>query len=261
MSKINYNPVLRAEYQYLFDTCIIKSEKYVTVDAVVNKIVAGKSRYETVGLPLNIPWHFIGIVHYMEGNCNFKTHLHNGDPLTAKTIHVPEGRPVGGTAPYTWEFSAQDALKLKNLEKWPDWDIPGVLYKLEQYNGFGYRNLMQPIPSPYLWSFSNHYNKGKYVSDGHYDPNAVSAQCGAAVILRRFTEKQLIAGVIDRISLTRQLAQEVSFSPLKYAVKAEQLQRWLVKLGAIIKIDGKAGRFTSDAYKNITGEYLSGDPR
>lgn len=260
MPKITYNAELRASYQYLFDTCIIRPEKYVTVDAVINKILTAKDRYETVGLPLNIPWYFIGIVHYMEASCNFKTHLHNGDPLTAKTVHVPAGRPVGGTPPYTWEFSAQDALKIKNLDKWPDWDVPGILFKLEAYNGFGYRNLQQPIPSPYLWSFSNHYNKGKYVADGHYDPNAVSAQCGAGVLLRRFTEKQLITNGIDRIALTKELAREVNFS-LKYAVKAEQLQRWLVKLGAIIKIDGKAGRFTSDAYKNITGEYLSGDPK
>lgn len=261
MSKTNYNAELRAEYQNLFDTCIIKPDKYITVDAVVNKILAGKSRYESVGLPLNIPWHFIGIVHYMEGSCNFKTHLHNGDSLTAKTIHVPSGRPLGGTAPYTWEFSAQDALNLKMLNKWSDWDIPGVLYKLEGYNGFGYRNLNQPIPSPYLWSFSNHYNKGKYVADGRYDANAVSVQCGAAVLLRRFAEKQLITTSIDRIAITRQLAQKVVFSPLKYSVKAAQLQHWLVKLGAIIKIDGKAGRFTSDAYQEITGEYLSGDPK
>jgi len=62
MSKINYNPALRAQYQYLFDTCIIKSEKYVTVDAVISKILTGKNRYETVGFPLNIPWYFIGII-------------------------------------------------------------------------------------------------------------------------------------------------------------------------------------------------------
>jgi len=261
MSKITYNAVLRADYQYLFDTCIIKSEKYVTVDAVLNKILAGTIRYETVGHPLNIPWYFIGIIHYMEGSCNFKTHLHNGDPLTAKTIHVPSGRPPGGTAPYTWEFSAHDALKLQMLDKWPDWDIPGILYKLEAYNGFGYRNLKQPIPSPYLWSFSNHYHSGKYVADGHYDANAVSVQCGAAVLLRRFAEKQLITTNIDRIAITRQLAQKVVFSPQKYSIKAAQLQRWLVKSGAIIKIDGKVGRFTSDAYKELTGEYLTGDPR
>lgn len=261
MPKTTYNAALRIAYQHFFDTCIIKSEKYVTVDAAVNKIVTGKDRYESVGIPLNLPWYFIGIVHYMEGSCNFKTHLHNGDPLTARTVHVPAGRPVTGTPPYTWEFSASDALKLKKLDKWPDWDIPGILYKLEEYNGFGYRNLKQPIPSPYLWSFSNHYIKGKYVADGRYDANAVSAQCGAAVLLRRFFEKQLITSNINRIALTKQLAQNVSFSPLKYVAKAEQLQDWLVKLGAIIKIDGKAGRFTSDAYKNITGEFLIGDPK
>jgi len=41
------------------------------------------------------------------------------------------------------------------------------------------------VKSPYLWSFSNHYLKGKYVADGKWDPNAVSQQAGAMVILRR----------------------------------------------------------------------------
>lgn len=150
MAKINYNAELRAGYQHLFDTCIISPQKYVTVDAVIKKILENKSRYESVGSLLNIPWYFIAIVHYMEGGGNFKTHLHNGDSLASKTVHVPAGRPLTGNAPYSWEFSAQDALKLKSLDKWPDWDIPGILYKLEGYNGFGYRSIQQPIPTPYL---------------------------------------------------------------------------------------------------------------
>jgi lysozyme family protein len=46
----------------------------------------------------------------------------------------------------------------------------------------GYRR--RGVPSPYLWSFSNLYTKGKFVADGHFDANAVSAQCGAAVMLK-----------------------------------------------------------------------------
>jgi lysozyme family protein len=40
------------------------------------------------------------------------------------------------------------------------------------------------LPTPYLWSFSNNYEKGKFVADGHYDPEAVSKQCGAALMLK-----------------------------------------------------------------------------
>ena len=67
-----------------------------------------------------------------------------------------------------------------------DWSLPGVLYQLEKYNGFGYRPL--GIPSPYLWSFSNHYTRGKFTSDNHFDPNAVSQQVGAAAILHRMMD-------------------------------------------------------------------------
>ncbi len=42
--------------------------------------------------------------------------------------------------------------------------------------------------SPYLWSFSTHYQCGKYVADGRWSETAVSKQCGAAVLLRRLAE-------------------------------------------------------------------------
>ena len=57
-----------------------------------------------------------------------------------------------------------------------------MLYQLERYNGFGYRK--RGLVTPYLWSFSNLYIKGKFVADGHFDPNAVSKQCGAALMLK-----------------------------------------------------------------------------
>lgn len=44
---------------------------------------------------------------------------------------------------------------------------------------FGSRSLPRNRgkPSAYLWSFSNHYEKGKYVRDRVWDPNYVSKQC------------------------------------------------------------------------------------
>jgi len=41
------------------------------------------------------------------------------------------------------------------------------------------------VPSPYVWASTDQYRKGKYVADGHYDPNAVDHQLGCAALLSR----------------------------------------------------------------------------
>lgn len=140
-----------------------------------------------------IPWYFIACVHYRECSFSFKEHLHNGDPLTAYTTHVPANRPqVGHPPPFTFEESAVDALKLMGFDKIGGWTLPLMLRKLEAYNGFGYSGLHH-IPSPYLWGYSNHYTKGLYVKDGKYDADAVSKQMGTAVILKRMEQRSLIS--------------------------------------------------------------------
>jgi lysozyme family protein len=47
--------------------------------------------------------------------------------------------------------------------------------------GYRRRGIM---PTPYLWSYSNLYEKGKFVADGHFDPESVSKQCGTALMLK-----------------------------------------------------------------------------
>ena len=251
---------LKTEYQFLFDTCVIPSAKYPEVDACINKILEGKNAYEQVEVRTGIPWYFIGVIHCMECSCKFTTHLHNGDSLTSRTIRVPKGYPKTGKPPFTWTDSAEDALKLKALHKLADWSIPSILYQLERYNGFGYRP--KGIHSPYLWSYSNHYKKGKFTADGLFDENAVSKQIGAAVLLRRISEKQIaIAGTTDIVTQIKQQGAKVLFNPAQYNADAEQLQRLLNRAGQHLKLDGFAGRNTSDAYWRISGRYLSGDPK
>ncbi|WP_158825819.1 hypothetical protein [Mucilaginibacter lacusdianchii] len=139
-----------------------------------------------------IPWYFIACVHYLECSFSFKKHLHNGDPLTGYTVHVPAHRPkVGHAPPFTFEESAVDALKLMKYDQITNWSLPFILQKLEGYNGFGYNK--KGVHTPYLWSFSNHYTKGKYVKDGVFDADAVSQQLGAAVILKRMEQRALIS--------------------------------------------------------------------
>jgi lysozyme family protein len=174
---------LRAEYRKLFQTAKVKPQRKALVDQTVHSLVAHKDRYEHVADPIDVPWWFVAVIHQMEGSRNFHTHLHNGDPLTHKTVHVPRNRPPGNP-PFTFEESARDALTLEGFAHVVDWSISRALFRLERFNGFGYRKPSINIPTPYLWSFSQHYTKGKFSSDGHFDPNLASQQIGAGVLLR-----------------------------------------------------------------------------
>lgn len=179
---------LRKEYERLFTTQTIRPGKLAELDSIVKKIVAGKPRYLAVSSHTGVPWYVIGAIHSMECNNNFACHLHNGDPLTGRTVNAPARRPTEGVPPFKWEDSAVDALT--DLKGWTDWSIAGMLYRLELYNGFGSRN--HGVATPYLWGGTTFYTKGKYVSDGKWNAEAVSSQIGAAAILFRMNKQGLI---------------------------------------------------------------------
>lgn len=274
MPTITLTPKLRDEYQRLFDTCGVRTERGAEVAGLVGRVEPNRNRYAAVGDPLAIPWYVVGVLHLMEASLSFGGHLHNGDPLTDRTRQVPAGRPKSGAPPFSWEESATDALQLKSLHKWTDWSIPGTLYKLEGYNGFGYRARDPEVRTPYLWSFSNHYTRGKFVADREFSPTAVSKQCGAAVMLRRMAETGAIR--FDAAGIPRpdapsdpttadpigEFAPLVRFSTTDKSANAEALQRALNTFpGIFVKVDGVPGERTSDAFKKVTGHFLLGDPR
>lgn len=186
---------LKPEYLQLYESAQVRPERLAAADTIARRIAANKERYQAVAEPLGVPWYVVGLIHSLEHSLKFDGHLHNGDPLTARTVRVPAGRPTAGSPPFTWEESAQDALRLKAFDRWGDWSVPGILYKLEAYNGFGYRP--RRIPTPYLWAASNHYLKGKFTRDGRdgFDPEAVSSQVGAAVLLKRMEALGLVPAV------------------------------------------------------------------
>ncbi|MEO0910931.1 MAG: peptidase M15A, partial [Pseudomonadota bacterium] len=177
---------LADEYVRFFNGAAFRVTHRAKVEKFANIAVSNKSRYEAVGEPLKIPWWFIAGIHQLESTYNFKAHLHNGDSLKSRTIRVPAGRPVTGSAPFTWEESARDSLSFQKLDNLKDWSLPRALWRWERYNGFGYRK--RGVPSPYLWSFSSIYLRGKYVKDGKFDGGATSAQCGTAVLLKALME-------------------------------------------------------------------------
>jgi lysozyme family protein len=187
LSKAKDFASLREEYGRLYRKLATRPERQNTVDWHLALIRKSKSRYQKVGEQTGVPWYFIAVTHGLESSFNFRAHLHNGDfPLTARTRQVPAGRPSQWLPPSDWESSARDALRLLGYIGQKDWSLERTLYRLEAYNGFGYRGL--GVPTPYLWSFSNNYDRGKYVADGKFSYTAKSQQCGAAVMLKLLAE-------------------------------------------------------------------------
>lgn len=258
MPSVNLTNALAAEYQELFQTMEIDQDRFGEIDAIVDRIVANRSAYGTVARQVGAPWYFVAAIHNMESGLRMNRHLHNGDPLTARTRHVPAGRPAAGEPPFTWEESAIDALKLRRIDRVSDWTLERLLYELEGYNGWGYRLYHAHVKTPYLWSFSSQYTSGKYVADGRWSDTAVSRQCGAAVIVKRLEQRGDIAS-FDARPRTRVI-------PLRYANKVidrgDDLQRFLNTFpGIALRVDGWPGEQSSDAVKRVFGFYLSGDPR
>jgi lysozyme family protein len=158
------------------------------VKAKVDKIFLSQQRYINIANKFANPikWYHISFLHEMECTQNFNCYLGNGQPINKKTTIVPIGR-----GPFsTFELGAIDAIKLNGLDQIQDWSIGNTLYILEGFNGYGYSRY-KGINSPYLFSGSNQYISGKYVSDGArgYDPNAVSQQIGIALLMKELLSR------------------------------------------------------------------------
>jgi lysozyme family protein len=151
-------------------------------DRIAEIICKNQDKYLEVSKLTGVPWQFVGALHHMECSGNFNQHLANGDPIAYRTSQEPRGIPAG-----TWVECAVAALelpgkdyKLSNNIDWKDglkW-----LWRAEQYNGFGYVVHHPDVLSPYLWSGTNHYTKGKYVRDGEWGADVVSEQVGVVAI-------------------------------------------------------------------------------
>lgn len=147
--------------------------------SVAKSLTAAKSIYIEVERYTSVPWFVIAVIHEREADQRWDANLSQGDPWNAVSVHKPIGR-----GPFnSWFEAAVDALIdcSPHAAKNDDWTIGGTLTLLEEYNGLGYAG--KELPSPYIWSGTNQYIKGKYVRDGIYDPEKVDEQLGCAGLL------------------------------------------------------------------------------
>lgn len=170
----------RAGYAAQWKQMVIDPGKTAQVAAIARRCIANKARYQAASAKTGVPWFVIAAWHDRESSGDFSTQLAQGDPLNQVSHNVPAGR-----GPFsTWEAGAFDALvTLKALNTVSDWTIERICYESERYNGFGYRS--RGVPSAYLWSFSNIYTGGKFVSDGNFSMSARDAQCGVMPLIKQ----------------------------------------------------------------------------
>ena len=266
---------LKREYQYLYDTMDVTANA-AGLRQFLDHCTGNRSRYvDVVNAAVAdedaLPWWLIALAHWRESTGNWGKHLHNGDPLTARTESVPAGRPKSGTPPFSWEESAVDAVRHHGLTRRKSWDVPTVLRWLEGYNGWGYRLYHGPEEadgtlSPYLWAGSSHYTSGKYIADGKYSGTAVDKQLGCATLMRHLHLSGVIT-VNDLIATVQRGADATTIRAgalMRFGEKGEparSLQTWLNQFpGVALRVDGNPGRNTSDAFRVVTGNYLAADP-
>ncbi|QOG16569.1 MULTISPECIES: peptidoglycan-binding protein [Bradyrhizobium] len=184
--KVSFEAI-KDEYERNWSNMRIRPGRADAATEAARKAISHKDTYTEIQNKTDVPWWFVAVLHSRESSFNFNTYLGNGQALNRVTTIVPKGR-----GPFaSFAEGAVDALRLEGFVGARDWGIARTMFRLEQYNGFGYRG--RGVNSPYLWSGSNVYGPpeqrgGKFVGDGSFDPGTVDPQLGAAVILKAMME-------------------------------------------------------------------------
>ena len=172
-------PKLIAENSARWSKAKIKPASADMFNRVARRLYLQKTRYQNITKSTGVPWWVIAVIHEREAGGDWTKSISQGDPWNRVSIHVPVGR-----GPFaSFEAAAFDALAncAPHAAAWKDWSAGGTMTLLEQYNGLGYAN--KGIPSPYIWAGTDQYVKGKYISDGIFDPNRVDQQLGCAGLI------------------------------------------------------------------------------
>ena len=221
-------------------------------EKLADKILASLTRYEDIVKGTGVPVEWVYLAHAMEASCDFTKQIFNGAKFDKP---VAAGASIYG--PWTsWEDSVRDAISYGKLSLIKNWNFETLFGELEEWNGWGYA--YKGKNSPYICSgLESGQGVGKFVADGKYDPNAVSQQPGAMLILHMFRARNTVPTkvVLHPTDVT------ISFTT-KNSVMVKELQKYLNEyFGRELIVDGDCGPMTADAFKAAFGVKMLGDER
>lgn len=175
----------------------LRPEWIARLDRVIEGIVRNKDRYVAIQNMRagGMPWFVVAGIHERESSRNFTRHLHEGSPLINRTYYIPKGRlPAPKNPPFTWEESSEDALYVLKREDKVDWsDTDAAIYAIIAFNGLGYMKYHPEVESPYAYSATTKYSRGKYTADSKFDKLAVDKQVGIVALWARMEKRGLLS--------------------------------------------------------------------
>jgi lysozyme family protein len=189
-----HTPAYRAEIQSKWNAAIVNRHQ---VDVDTDMVLKFKPLYLPVQAQTGVPWWMVGIFDMREESFRHDKNLVNGDPLNRITTHVPKG--IGPfTGPDAWSKAAVFAMHYSRLAVK---DLIGAIIEMERYNGEGYHSHQNPAapstpePSPYIWSGTTIYVRGKYRADGVWDPHLIDQQSGGCAIMKSLLKRGIDLGL------------------------------------------------------------------
>jgi lysozyme family protein len=167
---------LGGEYAVLLAATVIDPKREAELEARTKVILAraADENWQMVAAATGVPrlW---GMASFeRESGSDYTLSPAQGDPWRQVSTHVPRG-----LGPYkSWAAAAVAAYRIDHLDKVgaANWTWARACYEGELFNGFGYRT--HGIHTPYLWSWTNIYTRGKFVTDGRFDAAEQDQQCG-----------------------------------------------------------------------------------
>lgn len=251
MRSISFNYYLNK-----FQTMKVLHSRLIETSDVTKKLLANKPYYDSIERDVEVPWWFVGILHYMEANLNMDKQILNGQPWKKSTRQ--NGKTFG---PYpSWHQSAIDALQNDKIIGISNWSIANTLRLAEVYNGLGYAN--RELDSPYLWAGTNHEIIGKFDSDGEFNEKLKSKQIGFAPILAQLIKLNKVS-FVD--SLYPFLYDPAGFRVSGVNVKLQAFLNTLISDNDLpverLAEDGWLGPLSSEAVFRAFGFYLKNDSR
>jgi len=219
-----------------------------------------RSRYENVSRKTNMPAKLIAALHWRESTGNFNTYLHQGDPLGRPPVNWPTNIPTF----HNWEDAAVHALNQKKslqnqLEMSADTtNAASIATYAEGYNGLGYH--YRNTPSPYVYSGSNQYSSGKYVSDGQFSSSTVDRQMGVIPMVGALqglnTTQDMTPKAVDASFVwSKVLSGQLLLKQGTNGPEVELLQQKLQQAGYSVTVDGDFGPGTARAVREFQEDH------
>ena len=260
--------VIAPEYEALLPSVQIVPARIAEVNATCERILRhyDAGDYGTVMDETGIPFLLIGPSFERESGTDFTRSPAQGDRWNQVSRDVPRG-----LGPYaSWHDAAVAAYKIDGLAAVgkANWTYGLVPYYDEAFNGFGYRDYHSER-TPYNFGATNLQQRGKYASDGKFDPDDMDPQIGCIammMVLGTMRPALRLPGIPWPFSAQDAAVSIPSIVPAKTGmIDAFDLQKDLNALGyGPLTVDGNLGKIsarslrTFQADHNITVDGIAG---